>query len=246
MKSDIQLIHGDCLEKLKDIPDNSIDLVVSDPPYGKMGHLNHWDNVIKFDLLWPELRRIAKDKAAILLFAQQPFASHLVLSNLSQYRCEWIWDKHIARGMHTAKYQPMGRHESILVFGNQNLNYYPIMVERDKPIKRKCYTKNKTHFYGENDGEYRTYTHINPDTIIRGCWEANRGKIHPTQKPVSLMEYLIKTYSKEGETVLDFCTGSNSSGVAAFYTNRNFIGIEKDETYFNLGKERLIKLGVDL
>jgi site-specific DNA-methyltransferase (adenine-specific) len=242
MKSDIQLIHGDCLEKLKDIPDSSIDLVLADPPYGKLTYVSTWDKVINFDLMWPELRRVTKDKSPILLFAQQPFTSRLVMSNISQYKCEWIWDKHIARGMNTAKYHPMCRHESILVFGNKNLNYYPIMVERDKPIKRKCYTKNKTHFGGVNDGEYRTYTHINPDTIIRGCWEPNRGKIHPTQKPVSLMEYLIKTYSQEGDTVLDFCTGSASSAVAAFNTNRKFIGIEKDEEYYKLGVKRVKNL----
>jgi site-specific DNA-methyltransferase (adenine-specific) len=236
----IHLFHGDCLEVLKKLPDNSIDLVLADPPYGKMAHGNRWDKIIDFDVLWAELSRITKEKTPIVLFSQQPFASSLINSNFSKFKYEWIWDKHISRGMQTAKFKPMVRHENILVFGEQGHNYFPIMIERDKPIKRKAYPKDDTYFNGKNDGEYRTYTHKNPETILEGFWEKNRGKIHPTQKPISLLEYLIKTYSKEGDIVLDFCYGSNSCGVAAFNTKRKYIGIEKDDKFYEEGKNRLI------
>lgn len=234
------LFHGDCLEVLKKLPDNFIDLVLADPPYEKLKYDTHWDNGIDFDLLWVELHRITKPQAPIVLFGQQPFTSKLIMSNLKNFKYEWVWDKHIPRGMQTAKHRPMNRHENILVFGDKVTNYFPIMVERDKPIKRKAYPKDKTYFRGDNDGEYRTYTHINPSTIIQGCWEKNKGKIHPTQKPVSLMEYLIETYSKEGDMVLDFCFGSNSTGVSAKNLKRKYIGIEKDKKFFDAGYSRLI------
>lgn len=238
----IHLFHGDCLEVLKKLPSNSIDLVLADPPYGVLKYNTHWDNVIDLDILWSELNRVKKQKTPILLFAQQPYASALVSSNLKQFKYEWVWDKHISRGMQSAKFKPMVRHESILVFGDKGHNYYPIMVERDKPIKRKLYKKDDTYFHGENDGEYRTYTHKNPETILTGFWEKNKGKVHPTQKPVSLLEYLIKTYSKEEDIVLNFCFGSNSTGVAAYNTNRKYIGIEKDPIFFEIGKNRLQEL----
>lgn len=241
MRNDFQLYHGDCLEVLKGLPDNSIDMVLADPPYGIMTKSTDWDNIIDLARLWEQLNRIKKDKSAVVMFSQQPFSSKLVMSNLSNYRCEWIWDKHIARGMQTARYKPMCKHENILVFGNPSLNYYPIMVDRDKPVKRRAYPKGKTYFNGENDKEYRLYTQKHPDTIITGCWENNTGKLHPTQKPVTLLEYLIKTYSKEEETILDFCYGSNSTGIAAYNTNRKYIGIEKDEIFFEMGKQRLLK-----
>jgi site-specific DNA-methyltransferase (adenine-specific) len=238
IKEGIHLYHGDCLEVMKKLPDNSIDLVLSDPPYAKLNTSN-WDKIIDLDLMWKELNRIKKHKSPVVLFAQQPFASRLVNSNIKKFKYEWIWDKHISRGMQTAKFKPMVRHENILIFGEEGHNYYPVMVERDKPIKRKFYPKDKTFFGGGNDGEYRVYTHKNPETILAGYWEKNKGKIHPTQKPVSLMEYLIETYSHEGEIVLDFCYGSNSTGLAAINKNRRYIGIEKDDGFFEKGKNRL-------
>jgi site-specific DNA-methyltransferase (adenine-specific) len=245
MKSDIQLIHGDCLEKLKDIPDSSIDLVLADPPYQQNVRLK-WDKIINFDLLWPELERVTMDTSPIVLMGNQPFTTDLINSKREWFRYEWVWDKHMARGMNQAKFQPMRKHENIIVFSKvYPHNYYPIMVKRDKLVRVKNYTKNNKGINGtyvDNEDRWFTYTHKNPTTIIEGCWEANRGKIHPTQKAVSLMEYLIKTYSLEGETVLDFCTGSASTAVAAYNTNRKFIGIEKDETYFNLGVERVKNL----
>lgn len=236
----IHLFHGDCLEVLKKLPSNSVDLILADPPYEKMKYAASWDSIINLDKMWEELKRIRKDKSPILLFSQQPFSSKLIHSNFNEFKCEWIWDKYIPRGMQTAKYKPMVRHENILVFGNPNLNYYPIMVKRDKPIKRKLYKKNSTFFIGKNDGEYREYTHKNPESILEGFWENNKGKIHSTQKPVALLEYLINTYSKEEELVLDFCYGSNSCGIAAANTNRKYIGIEKDIKFYEAGRDRLI------
>jgi site-specific DNA-methyltransferase (adenine-specific) len=238
IENGIHLYHGDCLEVMTKLPDNSIDLILSDPPYGKT-NTSDWDKVIDLDLMWKELNRIKKEKSPVVLFGQQPFASRMVNSNIRKFKYEWIWDKHISRGMQSAKFKPMVRHENILVFGEKGHNYYPIMVERDKPIKRKFYRKNTTFFGGEKDDEYRVYTHKNPETILEGFWEKNKGKIHPTQKPVSLMEYLIETYSQEGEIVLDFCCGSNSTGIAAINKNRRYIGIEKDDEFFKAGKDRL-------
>lgn len=243
-----KLMHGDCLEEMKNLPDNSIDCVIADLPFQQNCRLS-WDKIIDFDKLWPELDRITKDKTPIILHGNQPFTTDLINSKREWFRHEWVWDKHIPRGMNQAKYQPMRKHENILVFSkNYPHNYYPIMVERDKPIRRKNYTKNNKGINGkyvDNEDKWFVYTHKNPHTIIEGCWEKNRGKIHPTQKPVSLMEYLIKTYSQEGEIVLDFCFGSNSTGIAAYNTNRKYIGIEKDGQYFELGKERLLNYIVE-
>jgi site-specific DNA-methyltransferase (adenine-specific) len=234
----IDLRLGDCLEVMKEIRSNSIDAVICDLPYGTTAC--KWDSVIPFEPLWKQYKRIIKNKGAIILTASQPFTSALVMSNPNMFRCEWIWDKHIPRGFQTAKYKPMNKHESVLIFGKNAVNYYPIMTKRDKPVKVKNYGNSKSNpLMGGNDGEYRIYDKINPNTIITGKWEANKGKVHPTQKPVSLMEYLINTYTKEGDTVLDNTMGSGSTGVAAKQTNRNFIGIEKEEKYFKIAQERI-------
>jgi site-specific DNA-methyltransferase (adenine-specific) len=238
----MQLIHGDCLEKMKDIPDKSIDMILCDLPYGTTAC--KWDVVIPFEPLWEQYKRIIKDRGAIVLFGSEPFSSYLRMSNIRQYKHDWVWDKHIPRGFQTAKYRPMNRHENILVFGYGTINYYPIMVERDKPVKVKNYSK-KGKTSSNDIGKYNdstklfVYTHRNPDTIINGLWEANAGKVHPTQKPVALLEYLIKTYTLEGETVLDNCMGSGSAGIACINTKRNFIGIEKDDKYFEIAKKRI-------
>ena len=166
------------------------------------------------------------------------------MSNIKQYKYDWVWDKHIPRGFQTAKYKPMNRHENVIVFGGGTTRYFPIMLERDKPVRVKNYAK-KNKVSSNDIGKYNDesksfiYTHRNPDTIIEGLWEANAGKVHPTQKPVALLEYLIKTYTLEGETVLDNCMGSGSTGVACINTKRNFIGIEKDDKYFEIAKKRI-------
>ncbi len=234
----INLLQGDCLELMKTIKDKSIDAVICDLPYGTTAC--KWDSVIDFNKLWKQYKRIIKEKGAIILTASQPFTSALVMSNPKMFRHEWIWDKHIPRGFQTAKFKPMNKHESVLVFGKNAVNYYPIMTKRDKPVKVKNYGNSKSNpLMGGNDGEYRIYDKINPNTIILGRWEANAGKKHPTQKPVSLMEYLILTYTKENDLILDNTMGSGTTGVACVNTKRNFIGIELDENYFNIAKKRI-------
>lgn len=240
----INLLHGDCLELMKDIPDNSIDMVLTDPPYGTTAC--KWDAVIPFEPMWEQLKRITKDNGAICLFGQNPFTASLIMSNPSIYKYSWVWDKHIPRNFINAKIMPMNKHELISVFGCGKINYYPIMEKRDKPVTVRNYSTSKESVYKLNsdgsDKKTRTYTHKNPSDIIIGCWEANRGKVHPTQKPVALLEYLIKTYTLENETVLDFTMGSGSTGVAAKNLNRSFIGIEKDDDYFKIAYERINRI----
>lgn len=249
--SNIELYQGDCLEAMKYIPDGSVDLILTDPPYGTTAC--KWDSVIPFEPMWEQLNRIIKPNGAIVLFGSEPFSSGLRMSNIKNYKYDWVWDKHIPRNFINAKRMPMCKHENICVFCKnkiKTINYYPIMEPREKPVKVKNYSKkNKESVYKLNtdgsDSEDRTYTHKYPDTIITGKWEANKGKLHPTQKPVALLEYLIKTYTLEGETVLDFTMGSGSTGVACLNTNRNFIGIELDKDYFTIAENRIKQANED-
>jgi len=238
----MNLMLGDCLERMKEIPDGSVDLILADPPYGTTAC--KWDSIIPLDQMWAELKRVIKPSGAIVMTASQPFTTTLISSNMKMFKYCWVWDKHIPRGFQVAKYRPMNRHEDVCVFGNGKIKYNPQMIERDKPVTVKNYSK-KQKVSSNDIGKYNdesksfTYTHRNPDTIIEGCWEANAGKVHPTQKPVALMEYLIKTYTQEGETVLDFVMGSGTTGVACKNLGRSFIGIEKDAGYFEIAKQRL-------
>lgn len=247
----IELLKGDCLELMKSIPDNSVDAIITDPPYGTTAC--KWDSVIPFDLMWLQLNRIIKDNGAIVLFATQPFTSTLTLSNINNFRHQWQWIKNKPTGAFGAKYMPMKANEDILVFGLNKVNYYPIMVKRTDKEFKECYRKNDSKSWGSNitntknniitrkpkDEQWYKY----PTNVLYIKKDDKRnGKNHPTQKPVALMEYLIKTYTNEGETVLDFTMGSGSTGVAAKNTNRSFIGIEKDENYFNIAKERINEL----
>lgn len=244
--NDFQFIQGDCLVELKNLPDNSVDMVMADPPYQQNYNYGWDDDGIDLDKLWVELKRIVKEDGVIAMTAQQPFTSKLVLSNLEWFRYEWIWDKQIPKGMHQAKFQPMRRHESVIIFCDKYKgNYYPIKTPREKPVKSFNITKNNKGGIGpylDNDKKIFTYTDKNPVSIITGHFEANRGTVryHPTQKPVSLMEYLVKTYTLEEDVVLDFCYGSCATGVACKNSNRNFIGIELDENYYEMGKERVL------
>lgn len=233
--------HGDCLELMKNIPNKSVDCVICDPPFGITAC--EWDKIINYENLWQEYTRIVKQGGAICLFGTEPFSTMLRASNINNYKYDWIWDKHIPRGMHIAKYRPMQKHENISIFtpNGETPNYYPIMTLRDKPIKVKNYGNSKSSPLASNDRQYRVYTHKGPDSIIVGCWEANKGKLHPTQKPVSICEYLIKTYTKEGCLILDNCAGSGSTLVAAKNLNRQFIGIEKEKEYYDICVERLKK-----
>ena len=237
------LMKGDCLERMKEIPDGSVDMILCDLPYGTTAC--KWDSVIPFEPLWEQYRRVAKKNTAIVLTASQPFTTTLISSNMKMFKYCWVWDKHIPRGFQVAKYRPMNRHEDICIFGNGKIKYNPQMIERDKPVTVKNYSK-KQKVSSNDIGKYNdesksfTYTHRNPDTIIEGCWEANAGKVHPTQKPVTLMEYLVRTYTNEGMTVLDNCMGSGTTGVACVNTDRRFIGIEMDEEYYGIAKNRIL------
>ena len=231
----INLMKGDCLELMKTIPDGSVDLILTDPPYGTTAC--KWDSVIPFDLMWKQLNRIIKPNGAIVLFGSQPFTSKLVCSNIKNFKYEWTWDKKLPSGMQIAKYRPMMRHENILVFCNGKINYYPIMTSQ-KERTGKVYSKSETSPLKYDDGELKTYKEKYPQSIL-DFYKRDKVSFHPTQKPIALLEYLIKTYTQEGETVLDFCMGSGSTIVAAKNTNRSAIGIELDEKYFEIAKNRI-------
>ena len=235
-----KIYNMDCLEGMKLIDDKSIDMILCDLPYGMTAC--KWDSIIPFEPLWEQYERIIKDNGAIVLFGSQPFTSALVMSNPKWFKYEWIWDKHIPRNFINAKIMPMQKHENILIFGKGKITYNPQMIKRDKPVKGKNYSKGNSVYKLNNDGtdnKERVYTHRYPDTIIEGKWEANAGKLHPTQKPVSLCEYLIKTYTNEGELVLDNCMGSGTTAIACINTNRNYIGFEISQEYCDIANERI-------
>ena len=245
---DIELWQGDCLELMKDIPDASVDMILCDLPYGTTA--SKWDSIIPIEPLWKQYKRVLKDNGAIVLTAIEPFASMLRANDLKGYKHEWIWNKENAGNFIQAKNHPLRVHENVLVFSKGKVNYYPIMTDADpKNVRPLGVKKQKTDFMGKvSAGEFKPSKKYNPKkrypkTILtynaraKECNNVNR--VHPTQKPVSLFEYLIKTYTNEGETVLDNCMGSGTTGVACKNLNRNFIGIELDETYFNLAKERI-------
>ena len=233
----VNLYKGDCLEIMKIIEDSSIDAIITDPPYGTTAC--KWDSVIDFDLMWEQLNRIIKPNGAIVLFGSEPFSSALRMSNIKNYKYDWIWNKKFSGSFGIAKYQPMRTTEQISIFYKKN-KYYPQMTKRDKPITNggnKC-KSNSGQLKSPKNGYKKIYLEKYPINILTFDVRPERG-LHPTQKPVALMEYLIKTYTNEGETVLDFTMGSGSTGVACKNTNRNFIGIELDEKYFNLASNRI-------
>ena len=233
--NDIKLIHGDCLEEMKNIPDKSIDMILCDLPYGTTR--NKWDTVIDLDLLWIEYERIIKDNGAIVLFAQVPFNIILGYSNLKLLKYEWIWEKEQGTGHLNAKKMPLKSHENIMVFYKKLPTYNPQMVGNEVRTVKRSGNKSKTTNYGDFiEIKESTYIGRYPKDIIK--FNKDKG-YHPTQKPVALLEYLIKTYTNEGEIVLDNCMGSGSTGVACVNTNRKFIGIELDEKYFEIAKGRI-------
>jgi len=234
----MQLIHGDCLEKMKDIPDKSIDMILCDLPYGTTAC--KWDVVIPFEPLWEQYKRIIKDRGAIVLFGNQPFTTLLIASKLSWFKYCWQWDKKIPAGMSYARFRPMQQTEDIAVFtsdGGPSV-YFPQMIKRDKPIKGGGMVQSESAASAGYKALKKTYEEKQPVTLIQFD-KIRKGSLHPTQKPVALLEYLIKTYTIEGETVLDNCMGSGSTGIACINTNRNFIGIEKDDKYFEIAKKRI-------
>jgi len=240
----IQLIKGECIEQMKQIPSGSIDAIITDPPYGTTRC--KWDSVIPFEAMWEQLNRIIKPNGAIVLFGSQPFTSSLVMSNPKMFKYDWIWDKKRCTGFLNAKKQPLRNNETISVFYKKQPTYNP------QPYKKNTIGnmgKSKEH-QTDNYGKYNKVDNDNsnefgyPRTILTQIPVINnlskdKSGLHPTQKPVALMEYLIKTYTNEGETILDFTMGSGSTGVAAVNTNRNFIGIEMDEKYFEIAQKRI-------
>ncbi len=240
-------MHGDCLQLLKEIPDNSIDLCLTDPPYGTTAC--KWDSVIPFEPMWAELKRIVKDNGAICLFGSEPFSSHLRLSNIKMFKYDWIWIKERGTGIGNARKMPMKKNEIISTFYLKPPHYDYRGDILDKPYKHvlpktengsSCLSGAKSIGQTENR-KYHYYTHKTKTNIISIARENNRKSVHPTQKPVALLEYLIETYTRDGETVLDFTMGSGSTGVAAKNLNRSFIGIEQDDKYFEIAKERIEK-----
>ena len=240
----IDLRKGDCLEIMKDIPDKSIDAIICDLPYGTTAC--KWDTIIPFEPLWEQYKRIIKDNGAIVLFGSQPFTSALVMSNPKMFKYEWIYKKRCASNFAQAKYAPMKEHENVLIFSNGKVNYYPIKEERQgsgaERVKHKFNPTTSGEFIGiktalPNPEELRYPSSVQE---FNNRAIGDRG-FHPTQKSLSLMEYLIKTYTNEGETVLDNTFGSCSTGIACLNTNRNFIGIEMDDNYFSIGVERIKK-----
>lgn len=231
----MNLMLGDCLERMKEIPDGSVDLILADPPYGTTQ--NKWDSVINLDVLWAELLRVGKPTCATVLFAQTPFDKVLGASNLGMLKYEWIWEKPKATGHLNAKKAPMKSHENILVFYNKPPTYNPQKTSGEpyKGAGGKSKNDNYGSFEAIREGSQDGSRY--PRTNIAFTHETK--PVHPTQKPVALMEYLIKTYSNEDETVLDFTMGSGTTGVACVNTNRKFIGIEMDEGYFNIATKRI-------
>lgn len=229
------LYQSDCLEVMKSIPDKSIGMILCDLPYGTTAC--KWDVIIPFEPLWEQYKRIIKDKGCIALFGAEPFSSALRLSNLKEYKYDWTWIKDLGTGFLNAKKQPLRITETISIFYEKQCTYNPQMRKGYKPYTCKQ-GNHKTDNYGKqtgavtvNNGEWY------PTNILE--YSRDKDKFHPTQKAVALLEYLIKTYTVEGETVLDNCMGSGSTGVACKNTNRKFIGIEKDKYYFDIACSRI-------
>jgi site-specific DNA-methyltransferase (adenine-specific) len=223
---------------MKEVPDRSVDMILADLPYGTTAC--KWDTIIPFAPLWEQYKRVIKRNGAIVLTASQPFTSALVMSNLEMFRYSLVWDKVQPVGHLNAKKQPLRQHEDILVFGGRA--YYPQMTPRDKPRTDKSNGKEYKNKGGQTYGDYTriggTWTHFYPRSIIKFS-NADQRKSHPTQKPVALMEYLIKTYTSVGDVVLDNCMGSGTTLVACQNLGRNGIGIELDQTYFDIAKARI-------
>lgn len=236
----MKLLQGDCLDLMKEIPDKSIDMVLCDLPYGTTR--NKWDIVIPFDPLWEHYNRIIKDNGAIVLFGSGLFSAELMESNKKMWRYNLIWEKTQPTGFLNANRMPLRNHEDILVFYKQLPTYNPQKAQGHKrkvsTAKHKSHCK-KTENYGEHNLSSYDSTERYPCSVIRYAKDIQTSALHPTQKPVALLGYLIKTYTNEGETVLDNCMGSGSTGVACVNTGREFIGIELDENYFRIAEKRI-------
>ena len=228
------IVCGDCLEIMPQLPDKCFDMILCDLPYGTTAC--KWDVIIPFESLWEQYKRIIKDHGAVVLTASQPFTSALIMSNVKWFKYCWVWDKAIGTGFQTANYHPMKSHEDIAVFGKGRINYYPIMTKRDKSIKG--YATPSVHApEAKYDRKLRVYTNKHPVSIIR--FKKVKKTIHPTQKPTALFEYLIRTYTNEGNLVLDNCIGSGTTAIAAMRANRRFFGCDSSEEYVEIAQNRV-------
>lgn len=236
-----KIYNEDCLVGMKKIPDKSVDMILCDLPYGTTAC--KWDTIIPFEPLWEQYERVIKDNGAIVLTASQPFTSALVMSNPKLFRHSWVWNKRYSANYPLAKIQPMKIHEDVVVFSKKRANYTPIMTKRDIPIKKGTNKGAEVFDYGLDREDYvgKIYDEKYPESIILFPTRQEGKKIHPTQKPVALFEYLIKTYTNEGEIVLDNCMGSGTTAIACLNTNRNYMGFELDEEYYNIANERIKK-----
>jgi len=243
----IKLLHGDCLDLMKDIPDGSIDMILCDLPYGTTAC--KWDEIIPFEPLWEQYERIIKDNGAIVLTASQPFTTKLIDSKIELYKYNWVWKKAKPTGFSHSKNMPLKDYEDIVVFSKGSIGHAHLIKNRmeynpqgvyevSRKIKRSTKGFSGTMERKSQSNEYTGKLSGFPKMVIEFS-NVIQGTVHPTQKPVQLLEYLIKTYTIEGETVLDNCMGSGSTGVACINTKRNFIGIEKDDKYFEIAKKRI-------
>ena len=240
LEEKINLLHGDCLELMNNIPDKSVDMILCDLPYGVTQC--KWDAIIPFDKLWEQYNRIIKNNGAVVLFGNEPFTSLLICSNLKNFKYNWIWQKNNATGFLNAKKQPLNDNETISVFYKKQCTYNPQMTVAEKIYKRGMVKRSKSDCYGEEKDFVQIETGLRyPKRIQYFNNNHTREQLHPTQKPVELLEYLIKTYTNEDEVVLDNCMGSGSTGVACINTNRRFIGMEIEEKYFEIAKDRMLK-----
>jgi len=250
----MNLIHGDAIEQMKALAPASVDLILTDPPYGILKDVK-WDKVIDIEKMWEQVLRVLKLNGTIIFTSAQPFTSRLIMSNLSMFRYTMVWDKVNKKGFLNSSYRPLKQVEDIIVFSRGKVGSKAAMPMKYNPqgvvivdVKKKNNTKdtwrkskgNNTMSNQLNNGEEYTQKYTNHPTDLVKIQSSSRN-VHPTQKPVALMEYLIKTYTNEGETVLDFTMGSGTTGVACINTNRDFTGIELDDRYFSIAKERVEK-----
>ncbi len=245
----MKLIQGDCLEEMKKIADRSVDLILQDPPYNITACKWEWDIMTRIDEFWAEWKRILKNGGSIVMTASQPFTSKLVMSNLEMFKYEWIWEKAVGSNFATLKYQPMKEHENIVVFAEGRTKYNPQMQERKgsgadrikMPFKENSEKGGEATNKMKRNNAGKVYSELRYPSSVQffNNRESRNGSLNPTQKPVALMEYLIKTYTDEGDTVFDGFMGSGTTGVACKKLGREFIGIELNPEYFEIAKKRI-------
>lgn len=231
-------MQGDCLEEMKAIPDGSIDMILTDPPYGTTAC--KWDSVIPLDHMWVQLNQVSKKNAAIALFGTEPFSSKLRLSNIARYKYDWVWNKKQKSNFLNARKQPLRVTERVSMFYGMQCTYRPVTTSGHAKKQAINIPRAQSPLYGKQTGKVNySSTDRYPSDILIFSKDTQKLAVHPTQKPVALMEYLIKTYTNKGETVLDFTMGSGSTGVACGNLDRRFIGIELDEEYFQIAQDRI-------